>query len=121
LPRGPRASGPPILIGARQPRMLRLTAQYADAWNTCWLGQPTLLPERRAALEAACAEVGRDPATIELSVQVPVNYDDLEETVQAVQRYVDAGATHLILNLRYPYPDGIVTRLAEEVVPRVRA
>jgi hypothetical protein len=34
---------------------------------------------------------------------------------------VDAGATHLILNLRPPYPAGIVARLAEEVVPRVRA
>ena len=34
--------------------------------------------------------------------------------------YVDAGATHLILNLRYPYPENIVARLAEEVVPKVR-
>jgi hypothetical protein len=40
--------------------------------------------------------------------------------VQAVQGYVDAGATHLILNLRYPYPENIVARLAEEVVPRIR-
>jgi hypothetical protein len=32
---------------------------------------------------------------------------------------VDASATHLILNLRYPYPAGIVTRLAEEVVPHI--
>ncbi len=34
-PRGPRASGPQILIGAAGPRMLRLAARYADAWNTC--------------------------------------------------------------------------------------
>ncbi len=37
LPRGPRPSGPPILIGASRSRMLRLTAELADAWNTCWL------------------------------------------------------------------------------------
>ena len=49
-----------------------------------------------------------------------VDYDDLPGTAQRVQEYVDAGATHLILNLRYPYPDGIVARLAEEVVPRVK-
>ena len=39
LPRGPRPEGPPILIGASRPRMLRLTAELADAWNTCWLGR----------------------------------------------------------------------------------
>src|SRR5215218_9114305 len=33
LPRGPRPVGPSILIGASRPRMLRLTAELADAWN----------------------------------------------------------------------------------------
>ena len=33
------------------------------------------------------------------------------------QRFVDAGATHIVLNLRPPYPDGIVQRLADEVIP----
>src|SRR5207249_4585394 len=33
LPRGPRAKGPPLLIAGKGPRMLRLTAQHADAWN----------------------------------------------------------------------------------------
>ena len=80
-PRGPRADGPPILVGAGKPRMLRLTAQYADAWNTCWLGRPTRLAERRAALEAACAEVGRDPATIEVTVGVAVALPEPGETV----------------------------------------
>jgi hypothetical protein len=46
---------------------------------------------------------------------------NLAATTETVQRFVDAGATHLILNLRPPYPDGIVARLADEVAPRVRA
>ena len=46
LPRGPRPEGPPILIGASRPRMLRLTAELADAWNTCWLGRAGELPPR---------------------------------------------------------------------------
>lgn len=71
-PRGPRPAGPPILIGAGKPRMLRLTARYADSWNTCWLGAPARLPERRAALEAACIAEGRDPATIEVTVGVSI-------------------------------------------------
>ena len=35
LPRGPRPSGPPILMGTQGPRLLRLAAQTADAWNAC--------------------------------------------------------------------------------------
>lgn len=38
LPRGPRADGPPLLVGSEGPRMLRLTAQYADLWNIGYMG-----------------------------------------------------------------------------------
>jgi alkanesulfonate monooxygenase SsuD/methylene tetrahydromethanopterin reductase-like flavin-dependent oxidoreductase (luciferase family) len=68
LPRGPRPNGPPILIGASRPRMLRLTAELADAWNTCWLGRAAELPQRLAELHAACSDVGRDPATLDVTV-----------------------------------------------------
>jgi hypothetical protein len=70
-------------------------------------------------LQEHCAAVGRDPEQIELSVQARVNYDDLAATVATLQPLVEAGATHLILMLTYPYPDGIVARLADEVVGRV--
>jgi len=68
LPRGPRAEGPPILIGASRPRMLRLTAELADAWNTCWLGRAGELPPRLSELHAACSAVGRDPSTLDVTV-----------------------------------------------------
>lgn len=73
-PRGPRPGGPEILVASFKPRMLELTARYADSWNTAWLGRPTKLPERRAALEAACAQAGRDPATLAVTVGVSVQY-----------------------------------------------
>lgn len=111
---------PPFVIGGGGEQLtLRVVAQYADVWN--FAGGPVEAFQRKTAiLHQHCAEVGRDPSTIQLSVQVPVNYEDLPGTAQVVQGYVDAGATHLILNLRSPYPPDIVTRLAEEVVPRVR-
>jgi alkanesulfonate monooxygenase SsuD/methylene tetrahydromethanopterin reductase-like flavin-dependent oxidoreductase (luciferase family) len=77
LPRGPRPAGPPLLIGAFGPRMLKLTAQYADAWNTAWLGRPTKLPDLLAGVRAACQEVGRDPATLATTVGVSVAFPDL--------------------------------------------
>jgi alkanesulfonate monooxygenase SsuD/methylene tetrahydromethanopterin reductase-like flavin-dependent oxidoreductase (luciferase family) len=67
-PRGPRPEGPPILIGASRPRMLRLTAELADAWNTCWLGRSAELPARVAELHGACSAVGRDPTTLDVTV-----------------------------------------------------
>ena len=64
LPRGPRAKGPPVLVGTNGDRMLRLTAQHADLWNGCWFTAPSDVSPRRERVDAACAEVGRDPATL---------------------------------------------------------
>jgi F420-dependent oxidoreductase-like protein len=112
---------PPFVIGGGGEQLtLRIVARYADVWN--FAGGPVEnFTHKIEVLRQHCAEIGRDPAEIELSVQSMVDYDDMPGTAAALQRYVDAGATHLILNLRYPYPDGIVTRLAEEVVPRIHA
>lgn len=65
-PQGPlgSAGGPPILVGSSGPRMLRLMAQHADAWNTVWHKYPQEATENLAAVDAACAEVRRDPATL---------------------------------------------------------
>jgi alkanesulfonate monooxygenase SsuD/methylene tetrahydromethanopterin reductase-like flavin-dependent oxidoreductase (luciferase family) len=54
---------PPIMVGGGRPKMLRLTAKYADWWNVSSTG----IEGYRAVLaefERACAEVGRDPATV---------------------------------------------------------
>lgn len=69
-------------------------------------------------LHEHCAAVGRDPSQIVLSVQARVKYDDLPATVATLRPLVEAGVTHVVLMLTYPYPDGIVARLADEVVGR---
>ncbi len=46
-PRGPRPEGPPVLVASFGPRMLRLTAQYADVWNTDLVVRPERVPEMR--------------------------------------------------------------------------
>ena len=76
-PRGPRRSGPPILIGAlgTGPRMLQLTARYADIWNG-WLtwgrSWPDAIPPIRQKIDAACQSVGRDPSSLERTVAILV-------------------------------------------------
>ena len=77
IPKGPRPSGPPIMIGVlgRGPRMKRLVAQHADQWN-CWLASEDsharAYVEIRDAMLAGCEKHGRDPATLELNVTVRV-------------------------------------------------
>lgn len=78
-PRGPRPQGPPIMIGTRGEKMLRLTAKHADAWNG-WLARgdnrPAAIPPLRADVDSACAEVGRDPSTLERTATVFVDPTD---------------------------------------------
>jgi alkanesulfonate monooxygenase SsuD/methylene tetrahydromethanopterin reductase-like flavin-dependent oxidoreductase (luciferase family) len=56
----------PILIAARGPRMLRLTARHADMSNLAWFASAddALLAQRTAALDEACLAEGRDPVTL---------------------------------------------------------
>ena len=68
--RGPSPTGPLINIAAGGPKMLRLVARYADAWN--WWGWDETIDEIIgrvtpivAELDRACVEVGRDSAEIE--------------------------------------------------------
>jgi alkanesulfonate monooxygenase SsuD/methylene tetrahydromethanopterin reductase-like flavin-dependent oxidoreductase (luciferase family) len=64
LPRGPRPGGLPIFIGAQGPRMLRLAARWADRFDADFQFHAAGVGERYAAFDAACREVGRDPATV---------------------------------------------------------
>ena len=78
-PRGPRHGGPPILIGARQPRTRRLAARYADYWNGLGISNAANLAPTHEAVDAACAEVGRNPAALKrshfLAIDLPGGYE----------------------------------------------
>ncbi len=54
---------PSVMVGAFMPQMLRLAARHADWWNVSSTG---IAEYRRLAQEfdRACAETGRDPATV---------------------------------------------------------
>lgn len=129
LPRGPRPEGPPILIGGSKPRMLSLTAQYADMWNITGRHQPELLAEPLEKLRSACDEVGRDPTTLAITAQIQVAYPEFgpppswmgtflsgsnEEIAAAMQRFEEFGVSHLMIQCG-PYNMTALTHLAEAV------
>ena len=57
---------PPVMIGAFRPKMLRLTAQYADWWN---VSSTSITAYQRILrdFKRACRDAGRDPAEVRLS------------------------------------------------------
>jgi alkanesulfonate monooxygenase SsuD/methylene tetrahydromethanopterin reductase-like flavin-dependent oxidoreductase (luciferase family) len=55
---------PPIFVGGKGDRLLRLAADLADGWNTCWIWTPDDYRARLAVLDRACAAAGRDPGTV---------------------------------------------------------
>jgi alkanesulfonate monooxygenase SsuD/methylene tetrahydromethanopterin reductase-like flavin-dependent oxidoreductase (luciferase family) len=74
---GPRPNGPPIMVGTTGERMLRLTAKYADMWNKYLItgvSNASEIPPLRAAVDAACADVGRDPATLGRTASVLIDF-----------------------------------------------
>ena len=127
LPRGPRPDGPPLLVGGEGPRMLRLAARYGDMWNTGYMGQPETMTEPLARINAACHEVGRDPATLGITAIIGVRFPDLvakpsmfdspltgteAEIAAAIRGYADLGVQHIMFQ-HEPYTDEARRRLAE--------
>ena len=112
---------PPFVIGGSGEQLtLRVVAQYANVWNALTDSVETFR-HKIEVLEGHCAAIGRDPSTIEISIQGFVNYDNPTETLNQIKPYIEAGATHIILNLRAPYPEGIVHHIAGEIAEPLKA
>jgi len=129
VPRGPRSEGPPLMVGSEAgPRMLRLTAKYADLWNTGYMGKPDTIVGRLAKIRAACREVGRDPTTLgitafivlwlpELQANKPSFFDNpltgtADEIAAAMQGYAELGVQHIMFQCE-PYTMESRKRLSE--------
>lgn len=102
--RGPRADGPPIVVAAFGPRMMRTAARHADVWNGFSFRGHTfdVFKEMVDELERACDEVGRDPATLPRTLDVAVDliqtieepgdgclHGSIEQVAQTLRRYED--------------------------------
>ncbi|MGZ8513747.1 MAG: LLM class flavin-dependent oxidoreductase [Candidatus Limnocylindrales bacterium] len=127
----------PILVAAKRPRMLELTARHADAWNLAWFGRPDeRLARVRGELLDACARVGRDPASLSMTVGVTVRYPGqgplpaepptspaltgtVDEIADGLAAHAEAGADHLIAALEPSTPETLAS--FAEAVNRYRA
>ncbi len=128
VPCGPRSEGPPLMVGSEGPRMLKLTAKYADLWNTGYMGKPETMAEPLAKIEAACREIGRDSATLgitafiglwfpDLQAEKPSSFDNpltgtTQEIAATMRGYAELGVQHIMFQCA-PYTPEARQRLTE--------
>lgn len=106
---------PPIVVGGRSAKLLRVAAEHANVWNVP--GEDLVdAAERSALLDRYCAEADRDPASLTRSIHLQVSYDESDRVRDAIGRAVDAGFTHVILGLPNPYPEGVAQWVADELI-----
>ncbi len=85
---------PPIWIGSKGARMLRLTARHADVWHSN-AGPFEESVALNKALDAAASQVGRDAASIRRSISLRFSTPD--ETLKNAKASIDAGFTELLV------------------------
>lgn len=80
LPRGPRhahGEGPPLMVGSMGERMLSITLPHVQAWNAWFTWFDNSVDgyrPLRAAVDAACRAVGREPAEVERTLALFVAF-----------------------------------------------
>ena len=138
----PQQARLPIWIGGGGEKVtLRIAAEHADGWNVPFI-PPEVWAHKAGVLDAHCEKAGRDPASITKSVNVGMAFTDealkrqfgpmsdyvkpgvlsgsVQEMVDKVGGYVDAGASFVIVAMRAPFDRDGLERFAAEVMPAIK-
>lgn len=131
---------PVMLGGSGEKKTFRLAARYADHLNL--ITSTDKLPHKLEVLEQRCAEVGRDPATLETSILLTVVVESgdpgremgearggravrgtPEQIAERIQREVlDVGVDGVIINLpTHGFTPGVITAVGAALRPLVAA
>ncbi len=117
-PRAKNGHSTPILIGSTGDRMVKSLARYADAWNTGG-GSVDDLKAKIARVDAACLEIGRDPASVVRTVGLTLAGDGYkgnaadvvtggtEEKVGRLRGLESLGFQHIMVRVDPSTPDTI--------------
>jgi alkanesulfonate monooxygenase SsuD/methylene tetrahydromethanopterin reductase-like flavin-dependent oxidoreductase (luciferase family) len=137
-PRPRQAPRPPLLVAALGPRMLALAARHADIWNSLsfqadFTDQLAETRARCAAVDEACAAIGRDPGTLRRSYTMydaqarprggaMSYYASPDAFISQAREIASLGIRDI--GIYYPADPAqheTFTRIAREVLPELRA
>lgn len=132
---------PPIIVGGGGRKTMRLAAQYADGWNHSDSAIGTF-SERLAILQQHCEELGRDPASIEISWFGRLSVGATEQAaivrsegrwtrdkafvgtpsqvVELMQAFVEAGVSTFMLDILDLAEEEVLGAVLEEILPALR-
>ncbi len=115
---------PPLTIGAHGPKMLRIVAEYADAWNS--FGTVEEMRTRNGILDQHCREIGRDPNEITRSLYgwaalMPSDpWASVDAFHEMIGAYREAGVNEFIVDQPRPEQFPTLERIAGEAIPALR-
>ncbi len=101
-PRGLQQPRIPVLVGGNGPnRTWRLAARFADELNLDWFS-PAEVRDARPVIDSRCEEIGRDPRTLRLSVNIgrPHSAPEGAPRVELLGGYVEAGVDRVMTMIR---------------------
>jgi F420-dependent oxidoreductase-like protein len=149
-PKNVQKPHPPIVIGGQGEKwIMPLVGRYADGWNAPLGLTPDDIRDRMTIVRDECTRAGRPSCDIEVSAflvlysisDVPlagpvsrlgarlIAGDRAQRALLAgsassirdkIQTYVDAGVSHIIMNIQPPYDPALLRRFANEVMPGFR-
>ena len=117
-----RAGGPAIWLGGQGPRGIRLAVEHADGWPMPGNrpGDVAYFAVKRDEIRRALEAAGRDPETFTFAAQVDCGATGPERgaALRVAQRFVEAGANHVILGVPAAAgPDGMAAMAHEVAEP----
>ena len=92
---------PPVMVGGNGREVTwRLAARFADELNLDAM-PPGELPDALSVVAQRCEEIGRDPATLPVSVHIWWEHlDAAASRAQLIRAYLDAGASRVMTMVR---------------------
>jgi F420-dependent oxidoreductase-like protein len=139
-PRPVQQRVPIIIGGGGEQRTLSIAARRADGWNVPYIG-PDVFAHKSKVLDMWCEKHGRDPKSIEKSVNLhflmsskgPRDVSRLREgaaagglsgepqqVIDKIGQYVDAGASRVNIAIRPPVDWEALQEYVEDVMPAFR-
>ena len=110
-PKPAQPGGVPVIVGGSSPAAARRAGRLGDGFFPIGLGPEDLAPVIDT-MRGAAKEAGRDPASIEITVNATMNLD-------RARQYAELGATRMVASARGQSDVDDVVRMLDELQDRV--